>query len=107
MPVVGVSGRSPDAVRSFLAEEGLPFETSDDATAYGAYVDIATSRWSEALILREIEAAPGPLVRIWRWPEGARSALAVSGDVDALTLRDFITRSWETRSTSFRGWTRS
>ena len=107
MPVVGVSGRSPDAVRSFLAEEGLPFETSDDATAYGAYVDIATSRWSEGEVLREIEAAPGPLVRIWRWPEGMRSALAVSGDIDALTLRDFITRSWETRSTLFRGWTRS
>ncbi|TMG46931.1 MAG: DUF2334 domain-containing protein [Chloroflexi bacterium] len=105
-PVVGVSHRSPDAVHRFLAEEGLPFEISDDARAYGAHVDVATARWSEGDILREIETAPGPLVRIWRWPDGARSALAVTGDVDALTLRDFVTRSWETRSTSFRGWKR-
>jgi peptidoglycan/xylan/chitin deacetylase (PgdA/CDA1 family) len=106
IPVVGVSGRSPGALRAFLAEEGLPIEISDDAGAYGAYVDVATPRWSEAEVLREIETAPGPLVRIWRWPDGARSALAVTGDVDALTLRDFVTRSWETR-TSFRGWQRT
>jgi len=44
-----------------------------------------------------IEKAPGPLVRVWRWPDGARSALAATGDIDALTLRDFVVRSWETR----------
>jgi len=105
-PVVGVSRRSPDGVGRFLSEEGLPFEISDEVDAYGAYVDVPDARWSEGEVLREIEAARGPLVRMWRWPDGARSALAVTGDVDALTLRDFVTRSWETRSTSFRGWNR-
>ena len=28
--------------------------------------------------------------------EGHVSALAVTGDIDALTLRDFVSRSWET-----------
>jgi hypothetical protein len=96
MPVVGVSRSSPAAIGSFLAEEGFPVEVSDDRERYGAHVD-ANADWSAARVLESIEAAPGPLVRVWRWPAGARSALAVTGDVDALTLRDFVVRSWETR----------
>ena len=97
LPVVGISPRSPAAVRSFLAEEGFPVEISDDRNRFGAYVDVADARWSESEVLDIIEAAPGPLVRLWRWPDGARSALATTGDIDALTLRDFVVRSWETR----------
>ena len=97
MPVVGVSRRTPDAVRAFLREEGLPFEIADDRAAYGAYVDVVTDAWTETEILDAIETAPGPLVRSWRWPDGARSALAITGDIDALTLTDFMLRSWETR----------
>jgi peptidoglycan/xylan/chitin deacetylase (PgdA/CDA1 family) len=96
LPVVGISPRSPAAVRSFLAEEGFPVEISADRSRFGAYVDIA-DEWSESEMLDAIEAAPGPLVRLWRWPAGARSALAATGDIDALTLRDFVVRSWETR----------
>jgi hypothetical protein len=84
-------------VREFLAEEGFPHESSDDGAAYGAHVDVKDADWSESDVLGAIEAASGPLVRLWRWPQGARSALAVTGDVDALTLRDFVLRSWETR----------
>jgi peptidoglycan/xylan/chitin deacetylase (PgdA/CDA1 family) len=103
-PVVGVSRRSPSAVHSFLAEEGLPVEVSDDPEPYGAFVDVPGSDWTEAAVLDRVEAGPGPLVRVWRWPRGARSALAVTGDVDALTLRDFLVRSWETRSPERGGW---
>ncbi|OLB80552.1 MAG: hypothetical protein AUI15_41505 [Actinobacteria bacterium 13_2_20CM_2_66_6] len=92
-----LSRRSPPAVRGFLTEEGFPVEVSDDREAYGAYVDADCDRWSEVDVLQAIDQGPGPLARIWRWPEGARSALAVTGDIDALTLRDFVTRSWETR----------
>jgi peptidoglycan/xylan/chitin deacetylase (PgdA/CDA1 family) len=97
LPIVSVSRRSPAAVREFLAEEGFPHESSDDGAAYGAHVDVKDADWSESDVLGAIEAASGPLVRLWRWPQGARSALAVTGDVDALTLRDFVLRSWETR----------
>jgi peptidoglycan/xylan/chitin deacetylase (PgdA/CDA1 family) len=96
LPVVGVSRRSPPAVRDFLAEEGFAVAASDDPRSYGAHVDVA-GEWSESEVLDAIEAAPGPLVRIWRWPNAARSALAATGDIDALTLRDFVVRSWETR----------
>jgi peptidoglycan/xylan/chitin deacetylase (PgdA/CDA1 family) len=97
LPVVSVSHRSPEAVRRFVAEEGFAFEISDDPQAYGAHLDVADPSWSEADVLDTIERAPGPLVRVWRWPDGARSALAATGDIDALTLRDFVVRSWETR----------
>jgi peptidoglycan/xylan/chitin deacetylase (PgdA/CDA1 family) len=103
-PIVGVSRRSPPQVLEFLAEEGLPCEVSEDPALYGAYVDASSLEWSEADVLDAIDRAPGPLVRVWRWPHGARSALAVTGDIDALTLFDFAVRSWETRSyTSRRG----
>jgi hypothetical protein len=100
-PMVGVSRRTPPAVRAFLAGEGLPLEESDDRGAYGAYVDVADMDWSETVILDSIEQSPGPLVRLSRWPNGARSALAVTGDIDALTLKDFVMRSWETRQSAF------
>jgi len=31
----------------------------------------------------------------------------VTGDIDALTLFDFLVRSWETRSPARGGWSRS
>jgi peptidoglycan/xylan/chitin deacetylase (PgdA/CDA1 family) len=97
LPIVAVSRRSPDAVRRFVFEEGFPVEVTDDRRGFGAYVDVTAADWSEADVLDAIEAGPGPMVRIWRWPGGARSALAATGDIDALTLRDFLVRSWETR----------
>ena len=97
LPMVGVSRNSPPDVARFLAEEGFPTQISAERGRFGAYIDVADQRWSEAYVLDAIESAPGPLVRVWRWPDGARSALAVTGDIDALTLRDFVARSWETR----------
>jgi hypothetical protein len=102
VPAVGVSRRSPPEVIAFLTEEGFPVEVSDDRESYGAYVDADAADWTEAGVLSVIDAGPGPLVRIWRWPHGARSAISVSGDIDALTLQDFALRFWETRSSLVR-----
>jgi peptidoglycan/xylan/chitin deacetylase (PgdA/CDA1 family) len=97
IPVVSISRRSPAAVRTFLAEEGFATEISDQSEGYGAHIDVADRSWSEVDVLDMVAAAPGPIVRLWRWPNAARSALAVTGDIDALTLWDFGVRSWETR----------
>jgi hypothetical protein len=43
-------------------------------------------------VLALLDACPGPLVRFGRWPDGAWSALAVTGDIDAITWWDFIWR---------------
>jgi hypothetical protein len=96
-PVVAVSARAPATVLTFLHEEGLPTEVSDDHARFGAYVDVASADWKESDVLAAVERGPGPLVRLWRWPGGARSALAVTGDLDSITLQDFAWRIWETR----------
>jgi peptidoglycan/xylan/chitin deacetylase (PgdA/CDA1 family) len=98
-PLVGVSYRTSEDVRAFLSEEGFPIELSDERARYGAYVDAPGPEWAEQDVLDAIDVGPGPLVRVGRWPSGARSALAVTGDIDALTLRDFVVRSFETRET--------
>jgi peptidoglycan/xylan/chitin deacetylase (PgdA/CDA1 family) len=96
-PVVGVSTRSPSAVLDFLREEGLPTEISEDRSQFGAYVDIADGKVNQVAVLNEIELSTGPLVRLGRWPAAARSALAVTGDLDSITLQDFFLRLWEAR----------
>ena len=95
-PVVGVSPRTPASVLALLAEEGYPVQRGDDPAHFGAWVD-APGSWDERMVLDAVEAAPGPLVRLARWPAGARSALAVTGDIDCMTLQDFALRLWETR----------
>ena len=40
----------------------------------------------------ELETGRFPLLRLGRWPGGAKSALAVTGDVDALTIWDYALR---------------
>jgi len=100
-PVVGVSRRCPPGVLGLLREEGLPVELEEERGRYGAYVDgdlgSGASPANHVRILAHIEQSTGPLIRLWRWPRGARSALAVTGDVDAITIQDFAFRQWETR----------
>lgn len=95
-PVVGVSPRTPSSVLAFLTEEGFPAERGEDPARYGAWVD-AGGAMDEKRILAVVESSPGPLVRLGRWPAGARSALSVTGDIDCMTLQDFALRLWETR----------
>jgi peptidoglycan/xylan/chitin deacetylase (PgdA/CDA1 family) len=95
-PVVGVSPRTPPSVLGFLAEEGFPAERGEDPARFGAWVD-ADGSTDEKRILAMVDACDGPLVRLARWPAGARSALSVTGDIDCMTLQDFALRLWETR----------
>lgn len=96
-PVVGVSTRSPAAVLAFLAEEGFAAEPSDEPARHGAWVDAPGRVVDEAALLAKLEAADGPLVRLARWPAGARSALAVTADIDGMTIQDFALRLWPAR----------
>lgn len=95
-PVVGVSPRTPPSVLALLAEEGFPAERGEDPARFGAWVDVDGTA-DEKRILAMVEASDGPLVRLARWPAGARSALSVTGDIDCMTLQDFALRLWETR----------
>jgi hypothetical protein len=95
-PVIGLSPRTDGSLQRFLHEEGFLFETSERRTDYGAYLDLPSRLWDEADVLAAIDNEPGPLVRLARWPNACQSALAITGDIDSITLGDFGWRLWDT-----------
>ena len=93
-PFVGLPADAPTRTVSFLREQGYILDMGETAMRCGTYIDAATltKLTSEVELIETIEASPGPLVRYWRWPDGAKSALSVTGDLDALTLLDYASR---------------
>lgn len=89
-PFIGLTSRSAPQLRAFLVEQGYIVETASDGRLHEFILD-----WPEfgtadrRPVLTAIEQSNFPLVRLGRWPDGYRSALAVTGDIDALTLWDY------------------
>jgi peptidoglycan/xylan/chitin deacetylase (PgdA/CDA1 family) len=93
-PCVGVSEDAPESLVGFLESEGYVVRRGDRKCA----VVIDREEFNEEdkrPLMAEVEASEGPLVRLWRWPEGARCALSVTGDVDSMTIVDFLRRPLE------------
>jgi peptidoglycan/xylan/chitin deacetylase (PgdA/CDA1 family) len=89
-PLIGVSGRTSEALITFLKQQGYLLEISEERAEYSVYLDRPSFAPGDGKSLtQQIEAAGSPLVRTSRWPGGARSALAITGDIDALTLWDY------------------
>jgi peptidoglycan/xylan/chitin deacetylase (PgdA/CDA1 family) len=94
-PAVGVSGNSSKALRDFLLDEGFIVEESTRKKNYGLYFDIEEFAEKDKLpLLEKIESSGKPYVRLWRWPEKARSALSIAGDIDCVTLWDYVLRAF-------------
>jgi hypothetical protein len=100
-PFVGLPADAPKEISSFLEEQGYLLDTSRLATRCGIYLDVATlarftrpdtRQINEIQLVEAIESSPGPLIRYGRWPGGAKSALCISGDLDALSLFDYASR---------------
>jgi hypothetical protein len=93
-PFVGLSEHVPERMVSLLREQGYILDTGDTAKTCATYIDAATlARISSTVeLVNHIESSSGPLVRYWRWPDGAKSAMCVSGDLDALTILDYAAR---------------
>ena len=87
-------GASP-ALVSFLEQEGYVVQRGGPACT------LHLDGWSEfddrdkRRVIDIIEQSDAALVRIWRWPNGARSVLSLTGDVDSMTLIDFLRRPLE------------
>lgn len=93
-PVIGVKpGSSAEAV-AFLRSEGYLVEPGDRPNDYSLYLDKLEqfARTDEKKLAQRIDQSDAPLVRYWRWPGGARSAMSVTGDIDSVTLMDFVLR---------------
>ena len=79
---------------AFLKNQGYIVETGAAATECATFLgatELARAQ-DQIQLIELIESAAAPLVRFWRWPSHARSALCVTGDLDALSLTDYAAR---------------
>jgi peptidoglycan/xylan/chitin deacetylase (PgdA/CDA1 family) len=93
-PGVGVGSANAEPSVARLHALGLAAEAAAPGRAYAATLD-ETSDAALAALARRVgrgEGLAGPLVRLAPWPEGYRSAVAITGDVCAITLYDFAAR---------------
>jgi peptidoglycan/xylan/chitin deacetylase (PgdA/CDA1 family) len=93
LPFIGVSPDCSLALASFLRQQGyLIVQEGDlacDCVFYLEQRDFGPK--DERALLRQLEGN-WPLLRLARWPDGAQCALSITGDIDALTLRDYTLR---------------
>jgi hypothetical protein len=89
-PFLGVSPDTSPRLVDFLRQQGYILEIDPEGGRYAQYFDQAEFEPEQARpLLAQIERPDHPLLRLGRWPDGAHSALAVTGDIDALTLWDY------------------
>ncbi len=93
-PFVGVAADPADPVVAFLTNQGYIVETGAAAAKCATYLGSTelTRARAQVQLIELIESAATPLVRFWRWPSNTRSALCVTGDLDALSLTDYAAR---------------
>jgi hypothetical protein len=94
LPLIGVSPGSPDWVTEALSRKGYIVVNLEDWEDYTIKVN---NQFLEGCnnpveLIASIEELDVPLIRFWPWPDGNRSALCLSGDLDALSLLDYATR---------------
>lgn len=90
-PVIGLSPSSGSDVAELLESGGFVHEYSEDRTAYSLYLPQTVP--ADRRSLHEIiNKHPGPLMKRRTWPQKAVCAVALTGDVDCITVFDFFNR---------------
>jgi hypothetical protein len=93
-PCVSVSsGSSREAVNA-LSDLGYIVETGERGDGYAVHLGrVENASYSTIDACRRvIDESKRPLVRFGVWPKGMKSAFSVTGDIDALTIWDFVQR---------------
>jgi hypothetical protein len=89
-PFIGVSRKIDLELMSFVQQQGYVVEMSERFWDYECYLDQTHfSAEDERVLLTRLESTARKIVRLGRWPHGTRSALAITGDIDALTIWDY------------------
>jgi len=92
-PCIGLSPHSDPALADFLTQQGYWIETDPQSQAYSIYLEQPEfTPADERPLLHRLDHGKEPLIRLGRWPHGAQSAMCVTGDIDALTLWDYLLR---------------
>jgi len=106
-PCIGLSTQTPQQVSDFLQEQGYPTIrcTEEEASYYACYFDrpqgLGETREQQiqqrSELLQQIEQLDTAFVHFGCWPDGNEAALAISGDIDSVTIQDFFLRILEVR----------
>jgi hypothetical protein len=96
MPFIGLTRDTPADVAAFLRDHGYMVETGPEAARCALCLTPADVEvlQTQVQLIDFIESSSAPLVRFWRWPSNARSALCITGDLDALSLVDYAARAF-------------
>lgn len=104
-PCIGVSAQTPQHVLDFLNQQGYPVVrcSQGEAHIYALYLDkpegLGETREKQEeckrALVEQIEALEAPFLYFGCWPNGNRAALAISGDIDSVTVQDFFLRILE------------
>jgi hypothetical protein len=76
-----------------LRNEGFVVETAPDPAHHSVSLG-GTCTKNRRKVLHAVSRNRGPLLRFWRWPDHYKSAMAISFDLDSITLWDFIRRGY-------------
>jgi hypothetical protein len=89
-PLIAVAPDASPQLLRFLQHQGYLVEISTQPGKYSIYLSQTSfSQADERPLLAYLNQADVPLIRIGRWPNGAQSALVITGDVDAFSLLDY------------------
>jgi peptidoglycan/xylan/chitin deacetylase (PgdA/CDA1 family) len=88
-PLVGVARGAGTALTNKVRDLSLLYEESADRDAYPLYLESDLPREQLVRLVRRLDH---PMLADGFWPARARAALAVTGDIDCLTLGDFLRR---------------
>jgi len=93
-PFIGLPPEASPALVHSLQSQGYLVDRSELAGRCAIRFDIRqlNALGDERAVGAEIERMPGPVIRLWPWPNGMRSALCITGDLDALSLLDYTAR---------------
>jgi peptidoglycan/xylan/chitin deacetylase (PgdA/CDA1 family) len=92
-PWLGLSPQASPALANFLQQQGYITQVSKTPGLHAYYFEQANFAPEEQRpLLAQLESPDRPLVRLGRWPNGAQSALSITGDIDCLTLWDYAAR---------------
>ncbi|MBN2002384.1 MAG: polysaccharide deacetylase family protein [Anaerolineae bacterium] len=92
-PFIAVAPGTAPTLTAFLKQQGYIVEVSTQPETYAYYFDQTDfDATQQRGIVKSIEEVSRPLVRLGRWPAGAKSALCITGDIDAMTIWDYVAR---------------
>lgn len=106
-PCVALSLRTSSDVEDFVREQGYMVQRAEEASApaHSLYLDMpdglgktrAEQIARRSALVAEVESLEKPLLRFGVWPDRARAALSITGDIDSITIQDFFLRILEAR----------